>query len=54
MFIEFRPGIRKPRTETRSDLRIALVAIIVLTVLIALLPEAGAAADATGWPGAAG
>jgi hypothetical protein len=41
MFIEFRPGIPKPPAETRSDLRIALVAVVALGLLIALLPEAG-------------
>jgi hypothetical protein len=41
MFIEFRPGIPKPPSETRSDLRIALVAVVALGLLIALLPEAG-------------
>jgi hypothetical protein len=41
MFIEFRPGIPKPPSETRSDLRIALAAVAALALLIALLPEAG-------------
>lgn len=47
MFIEFRPGIPKPAAETRSDLRIAAVALIALGLLIALLPEAGSNADRT-------
>lgn len=46
MFIEFRPGIPKPASETRSDLRIALVAVVALGLLIALLPEAGGGRDA--------
>lgn len=41
MFIDFRPGIPKTRSETRSDLRIALLAVIALVLLIGLLPEAG-------------
>jgi hypothetical protein len=47
MFIEFRPGIPKPAAETRSDLRIAVVAVAALALLIALLPEAGSHAERT-------
>ena len=48
MFIEFRPGIPKPPSETRSDLRIALAAVAALALLILLLPEAGGGRDDSG------